>query len=189
MNKYLNKINAISLLIIAGLVTFYYFNNNSILLEAELNNLKENSIPGTNEISNPIFKNKGLNTNPYVIMAKKGIQIKNDIELHEVFAKFTNDNNELIYIEASKGFYSQNNETIKLSGNVSVYDDKGNQTSTKNAIIDIENKKIKLFNNVISISGKSIIKSNSSVVDEKNSKITYTGDVKVKIENKWKKFI
>ena len=184
MKKYLNKINAVSLLIISGLATFYYFNNNSILLEAELNNLKENSIPGTNEISNPIFKNKGLNTNPYVIMAKKGIQIKNDIELHEVFAKFTNDNNELIYIKADKGFYNQNDQSIELMGNVLIYDDIGNKTTTNTAIIDIDNKIMNLTDNIVSVSGTSTIKSNSSVIDEKNNSIVYSGNVKVKIENK-----
>ena len=56
---------------------------------------KKNQSLDTIEISNPIFKNKGLNTNPYEISAKKGIHIKNDIELYVVFGKFTNDNSEI----------------------------------------------------------------------------------------------
>ena len=184
MRKYLNQIIIIISIIILSLIILNYFNNKSEKIETRVNDLKNISVPGTIEISNPIFKNKGLNTNPYEIIAKKGVQIKNNIELYEVFGKFTNDNNELIYIKADKGLYNQNNQTIELIGNVIAYDDVGNKTSTKIAIIDIDNKKMNFTDEVISISGTSIIKSNSSVVDEKNNTITYSGNVRVKIENK-----
>ncbi len=184
MRKYLNQIIIIISIIILSLIILNYFNNKSEKIETRVNDLKNISVPGTIEISNPIFKNKGLNTNPYEIIAKKGVQIKNNIELYEVFGKFTNDNNELIYIKADKGLYNQNNQTIELIGNVIAYDDVGNKTSTKIAIIDIDNKKMNFTDEVISISDTSIIKSNSSVVDEKNNTITYSGNVRVKIENK-----
>jgi LPS export ABC transporter protein LptC len=184
MRKYLNKIIIIILLIILSLIVLNYFNNDSKMLETKVNNLKETSTPGTIEISNPVFKNKGLNTNPYEITAKKGIHIKNDIELYVVFGKFTNDNSELIYIKADKGFYNQNNQSIELIGNVLIYDDIGNKTTTNTAIIDIDNKIMNLTDNIVSVSGTSTIKSNSSVIDEKNNSIVYSGNVKVKIENK-----
>ena len=185
MKKYLKTIIFIILLIILSLIIFNYFYNDTENLEKAVNDLKETSIPGNIEISNPIFKNKGLNTNPYEITAKKGIHIKNDIELYEVFGKFTNDNNELIYIKADKGFYNQNNQSIELIGNVLIYDEMGNKTSTNTAVIDIDSRKMNLTDDIVSISGTSIIKSNSSVVDEKNNSIVYSGNVKVKIENKW----
>ena len=184
MRKYLNKIIIIILLIILSLIIISYFDNNSAKLETKVNNLKKVSTPGTIEISNPIFKNKGLNTNYYEIIAKKGVQIKNDIELYEVFGKFTNDKDELIYIKAGKGLYSQSTEVIELTGNVLIYDDLGNKTSTKSAIIDITNKKINLSDNVVSTSGTSVIESNSSLVDEKNNTVTYTGNVRVRINDK-----
>ena len=184
MRKYLNKIIIIILLIILSLIVLNYFNNDSKMLETKVNNLKETSTPGTIEISNPVFKNKGLNTNPYEIAAKKGIHIKNNIELYEVFGKFTYDNNELIYIKADKGFYSQSNQSIELIGNVLIYDDMGNKTSTNTAIMDIDSRKMNLTDDIVSVSGTSTIKSNSSVIDEKNNSIVYSGNVKVKIENK-----
>ena len=184
MKKYLNKIAMIILLIILGLIVFNYFNNDSEKLKTKVNNLKNPLNPGIIEISNPIFKNKGLNTNYYEIIAKKGFQIKNNIELYEIFGKFINDNDELIYIKANKGLYNQNDQEIELIGDVLIYDEIGNKTSTKNANIDIDNKTINLSKDVVSISGTSVIESNSSVVDEKNNTIIYSGNVKVKIENK-----
>ena len=184
MKKYLKTIILIISLIILSLIIFNYFNNNTENIETTVNDLKETSIPGTIEISNPIFKNKGLNTNPYEIIAKKGIQIKSDIELYEVFGKFTNDNNELIYIKADKGFYSQSSQLIELTGNVLIYDDMGNETSTRTAVINIDSRTMNLKDDIVTVSGTSTIKSNSSVVDEKDNIIVYSGNVKVKIENK-----
>ena len=185
MKKYLKIIVLIILLIILSLIMFNYLYNDAENLETTVNDLKETPIPGTIEISNPIFRNKGLNTNPYEITAKKGIHIKKDIELYEVFGKFTNDNSELIYIKADNGFYNQNNQSIKLIGNVLIYDEMGNTTSTNTAIIDINSRKMNLTDDIVSVSSTSTIKSNSSVVDEKNNSIVYSGNVKVKIENKW----
>ena len=184
MKKYLKTMILIILLIILSLIIFDYFDNDAENLETTVNDLKETSIPGTIEISNPIFKNKGLNTNPYEIIAKKGIQTKSDIELYEVFGKFTNDNNELIYIEADKGFYSQNSQLIELIGNVLIYDNMGNKTSTRAAVINIESRTMNLTDDIVSVSGTSTIKSNLSAVDEKNNIIVYSGNVKVKIKNK-----
>ena len=184
MKKYLKNIILIILLIILSLIIFNYFYNDTKNIEKTVSDLKETSIPGTIEISNPIFKNKGLNTNPYEITAKKGIHIKNDIELYEIFGKFTDDNSKLIYIKADKGFYSQNTQSIELIGNVLIYDDMGNKTSTNNATIDIDSRKMNLTDDIVSVSGTSTIKSNSSVVDEKNNSIVYSGNVKVRIENK-----
>ena len=184
MKKYLNKIIIIILLIILSLIVLNYFNNDSKMLETKVNNLKETSAPGTIEISNPVFKNKGLNTNSYEITAKKGIQIKNNIELYEVFGTFTNDKGEKIYVKADKGLYNQINQTIELLDNVTIYDDIKNKTSAKFAIIDIEDKKINFKDEVISVSDASIIKSNSSVVDEKNNTIVYSGNVRVKVKDK-----
>jgi len=65
-----------------------------------------------------------------------------------------------------------------------MYDDLGNKTSTEKAIIDIEIKKAVLTNKVISVTNTSEIQSDSSIVDDENGLITYTGNVKVKIKNK-----
>ena len=184
MKKYLNKIIIIISLIVLSLVIFNYFYSDSEKFETKVNNLKKKSVPGIIEITKPVFKNKGLKTNPYEIIATKGIQNENDIELYEVFGKFTNDDSKLIYVKADKALYSQNKQTIKLIDNVLIYDDIGNRTSTKIAIIDMDNKKINLMAGVVSISDTSIIKSNASIVDEKNNTIVYSGNVKVKIENK-----
>ena len=44
-------------------------------------------------------------------------------------------------------------------------------------------KKITLLEEVVSVTSKAYISSNSSIVDELNNTITYSGNVKVKIEN------
>jgi len=62
-----------------------------------------------------------------------------------------------------------------------MYDDLGNKTSTEKATIDIEIKKTVLTNKVISVTNTSEIQSDSSIVDDENGLITYTGNVKVKI--------
>ena len=188
MKKYINKIIIAFFLMILSFVIFnyfeYFFYYDLDKLETNINDFKDQSTPKANEISNPIFKNKGLNTNFYEIGATKGVQIKNDIELYEVVGKFTNDDGELIFIKANTGIYSQNSQIIKLIEDVLIYDEFGNKTSTKSAIIDIDKKKINLSEDVVSISSNSIIKANSSLVDEKNSTIIYSGNVTVKIEIK-----
>ena len=184
MKKYLSKKIIIILLIILSLIVLNYFDNDLKTLETKVNDLKETSTPGTIEISNPVFKNKGLNTNPYEIIAKKGIQIKNNIELYEVFGTFTNDNGEIIYVKADKGLYNQINQTIELVDNVMIYDDIGSKTSAKFTLIDIDNKKMHFIDEVVSVSDASIIKSNSSIVDEKNNTIVYSGNVRIKVKNR-----
>ena len=65
-----------------------------------------------------------------------------------------------------------------------MYDALDNKTLTEKATIEIMNKKIFFLDKVISISDTSIIESNSSIIDDINKTITYTGNVKVKIVNK-----
>ena len=184
MREYLNKLIAFILLVALSLIIFNYSNNESDELKNKLNEFSDSSFPGANEILNPTFRNKGLNTNPYEIKAKKGIQINLDIELYEIEAKFTDDDNNLFFIKADKGLYSQTNQVIDLVGNVLVSDEFGNITSTDSAIIDIEDNKIRLLNRVVSISSTSMIKSDSSIIDEVKDTVTYTGNVEVKIKNK-----
>ena len=185
MKKYLNGLVAITLLAALSLIFFDYSDNDSDNLETKLSEFNDRSSPDITEISNPTFKNKGLNTNFYEIKAKKGIQINQNIELYEINGKFTDDNNELFFIKSDKGLYSQINQIIDLLGNVLISDEFGNITSTDSATINIENRKIRLLNKVVSISNTSIIKSDSSIIDETNGIIIYTGNVKVKIESKW----
>ena len=105
------------------------------------------------------------------------------MRLYNLKAELEGKNNKIFYVSADKGLYDQANETIKLSGNVTILDELKNKTTTKKAVIEIEREKISLLEEVVSISANSYISSNSSVVDETNDTITYTGDVKVKIEN------
>ena len=184
MKRYLNIIVVVFLLIALYLIYFNYTDDNKGKLETELNNLGKSTVPGTIQMSNPTFKSKGLDINPYIIRAKKGIQVGEDIELYEIVGEFKNKNEESLYINADKGLYNQKNQTIELISNVLIYDELGNKTSTKNAFIDIDEKKITLTKDVVSTSNTSTIESNSSVVDEINNTIIYSGNVKVRIENK-----
>ena len=184
MRKYLNKFIGFILLAALSLIIFNYSDNDSGELETKLNRLNNKSSSGATEILNPTFRNKGLDTNPYEIKAEKGIQINQDIELYKIEGKFTDDNNELFFIKADMGLYSQINQTIDLVGNVLMSDEFGNTTSTDSATIDIEDNKMRLLNRVVSISSTSMIKSDSSIIDEAKDIITYTGNVDVKIKNK-----
>lgn len=184
MNQYLKKLSVIILLIILIIIILNYYSDESNDFSDRSKEIISNSRPGVTEILNPTFKNRGLDSNPYEINAKKGLQIGQDIELLEVFGKFSNDDNELFYINSDKALFSQIDQTIDLVGNVLIYDDFGNNTSTNNATIDLDNKKIFLLSEVISKSNNSLIQSNKSTVDKKNNTITYTGNVKVKIDNK-----
>ena len=184
MNKYFTIITIIIFFVLLCLVIFNFNKDDTSQLEAKIDSLNENLTPGVIEILNPTFVNKGLDENPYEIAAKKGIQINEDIELYAVTGKFTDKDKKLIYISADKGYYSQNKQVIELTCNVLIYDDLGNKTSAENVIIDIEIKKVVLTNKVISVTETSEIQANSSIVDDENSLITYTGNVKVKIKNK-----
>jgi hypothetical protein len=181
MKKYLNISIIIITIIILSIFYLNYRSSNEVQINKSMDETKD---PDAIEILNPKFKNKGLNINPYEISAKEGIQIGENIELYSIDAKFTDKNNKLININADKGLYNQKDQIIHLSGNILMYDTLDNKTLTEKAVIEIKNKKIFLLDNVVSISGTSIIESNSSIVDDINKTITYTGNVKVKIENK-----
>ena len=168
MKKYLNKIVIFILLSIVCLVIFNYSSNDINKLETKIKDFDEKSTSGAIEIINPTFKSKGINTDLYEISAEKGIQIKNNLELYKIIGKF-NNNDKLVFIKADKGFYRQNDQIIELLENVLIYDDMGNKTLTNNATIDIDSRKMNLTDDIVSVSGTSTIKSNSSVVDEKNN--------------------
>ena len=68
-------------------------------------------------------------------------------------------------------------------GNVVILDQLNNKTTTKEALIEIERKKLTLLKEVSSISSNRSVSSDFSIVDEINNTITYSGNVKVVIEN------
>jgi hypothetical protein len=179
------NLKIIFLIIFSIIVFFYFFYSSKNLdnLETELKNFDKGTSTNITEISNPVFKSKGLETNSYTIKADKGIQEEDFLKLYNLKAELEGKNNKVFYVSADKGLYDQLNETIKLSGNVIILDELKNKTTTKKALIEIERKKITLLEEVVSISANSYISSNSSIVDEINNTVTYTGDVKVKIEN------
>ncbi|MDC1302704.1 LPS export ABC transporter periplasmic protein LptC [Pelagibacterales bacterium] len=184
MKKYLNTSIVLILLIIFGIFYLNYSSLNKVKISEDYKDLGKSKDPDAIEILNPKFKNKGLNMSPYEISAKKGIQIGENIELYSIDAKFTDENNKLININADKGFYNQKDQVIHLIGNILMYDTFDSKIMTEKATIEIVNKKIFLLDKVISTSDTSIIESNSSIVDDINKTITYIGNVKVKIVNK-----
>ena len=176
----------IGLLIFFFIIIFYYIFQsleNSIDQEIELKNY--NNITSTNkiEISNPTFKSKGLESDPYTIKAVRGVQEEDYIELYDVEAEVESENNKVFYVSAEKGIYDQKNGTIKLLGNVVILDELNNKTTTKEALIEIERKKLTLLKEVSSISSNRSVSSDFSIVDEINNTITYSGNLKVVIEN------
>ena len=183
MNSINLKVSALIFLFILVLLYVFQLSKGSNSLETELKNFNSNSSVNINEILNPVFKSKGLESNSYTIRADKGFQDESYIRLYNLKAELENKNNELFYVSADEGLYNQQNETIKLSGNVIILDEFKNKIYTKKALIEMTEKKITLLEEVISISDKYSISSNSSVVDETNNKVTYSGNVKVKIEN------
>lgn len=167
------------------LILLYIFllNQKSNNLETELKKFDKTSAADIREISNPVFKSKGLESNSYTIEADRGIQDDGYIELHNVKAEFEGENNKIFYVSADKGIYKQQYETIELIQNVVILDELKNKTSTNKAVIELNLKKITLLEEVISVTSKAYISSNSSILDELNNTITYLGNVKVQIEN------
>ena len=185
MTKIFNLI--IGLLIFFSVFILIYFSQSyeeAKNLETELQKFDKSSPSNVIEISNPVFKSKGLDSNSYVIKARKGLQDESDIELFNIDAEFMGEDNKLFFVSADRGFYRQKNETIELSENVIIVDELNNRTSASNAIIDVNIKKITLFDEVISVTNSSSISSKKSIVDKIENTITYSGNVVVKIEDK-----
>ena len=177
-----------SIFIAAILIYFLSIGNEvHIELKEDLKKFKNTDTLSKVEILNPTLKSKGLDSKAYEINAKKGVQIENDLELHEITGKFTNEKGELLHVSADLGFYSQINQVIKLYGNVKLNDEFTNTTTAEIIAIDIDNRKIELFDNVVSIINNSKIQSDTSTVDEKNGTITYNGNVEVVIDNRQSK--
>ena len=165
------------------LLYIFQLNQKSNNLETELKNFDKTSSADIRKISNPIFRSKGLESKSYTIKADKGIQDDSYIELYNVKAEFEGENNKIFYVSADRGVYNQQYETIELIENVIILDELKNKTSTNKAVIELNVKKITLLEEVVSVSSKATISSNSSILDELNNTITYLGNVKAKIEN------
>ena len=167
------------------LILLYIFqiNQKSNNLETELKNFDKTSSADIREISNPIFKSKGLESNSYTIEADKGIQEDGYIELYNLKAEFEGENDKIFYVSANKGIYKPQHETIELIENVVILDELKNKTSTNKAVIELNVKKITLLDEVITETSKAYISSNTSILDELNDTITYLGNVKAQIEN------
>ena len=131
------------------------------------------------EISNPVFKSKSLNSNPYEISAEKGLQKGDDLELLEINAKFQNDEGEFFFAKSESGFYSRENRKIELYGNVIITDQFGGMTSADKAIINIDAKIIQFIGKVISIKNDIEIRSNSSIADDVGKIVTYYDEVNI----------
>ena len=169
-----------SILILLYIFQLYQKSN---YLETELKSFDKTSSADFREISNPIFKSRGLESNSYTIEADRGIQDDGYIELYNVRAEFEGENNKILYVSADKGIYKQQYETIELLENVVILDELKNKTSTNNAVIELNIKKITLLEEVVSVTSKAYISSDSSILDELNNTITYLGNVKAQIEN------
>ena len=167
------------------LILLYIFqiNQKSNNLETELKSFDKTSPADIREISNPIFKSRGLESNSYTIEADRGIQEDGYIKLYNVNAEFEGKDDKIFFVSADKGIYKQQHETIELIKNVVILDELKNKTSTNKAIIELNVKKITLLEEVVSVSSKATISSNSSILDELNNTITYLGNVKAQIEN------
>ena len=167
------------------LILLYIFqiNQKSNNLEIELKSFDKTLPADIREISNPIFKSKGVESNSYTIQADKGIQEEDYIELYNVKAEFEGENDKIFYVSADKGIYKQQDETIDLTENVVILDEIKNKTSTNKAVIELNIKKVTLLEEVITVTSKAYISSNTSILDELNNTITYLGNVKAQIEN------
>ena len=167
------------------LILLYIFqiNQKSNNLIKELKSFDKTSPANIREISSPIFKSKGLESNSYTIEADRGIQEDGYIELYNVKAEFEGENDKIFYVSADKGIYKQQLETIELIKNVVILDELQNKTSTNKAVLELNVKKITLLEEVITVSSKTYISSNTSILDELNDTITYLGNVKAQIEN------
>ena len=167
------------------LILLYIFqiNQKSNNLETELKSFDKTSSTDIREISNPIFKSKGLESNSYTIEADRGIQEDGYIELYNLKAEFEGENDKIFYVSANKGIYKPQHETIELIENVVILDELKNKTSTNKAVIELNVKKITLLDEVITETSKAYISSNTSILDELNDTITYLGNVKAQIEN------
>jgi len=167
------------------LILLYIFqiNQKSNNLEIELKSFDKTSSADIREISNPVFKSKGLESNSYTIEANRGIQEDGYIELYNLKAEFEGENDKIFYVSANKGIYKQQHETIELIENVVILDELENKTSTNKAVIELNVKKITLLEEVTAKTSKAYISSNTSILDELNDTITYIGNVKAQIEN------
>ena len=180
-----SNIIIILLVLSSILIILYVFqlNQKSNNLETELKNFEKTSSSDIREISNPVFKSKGLESNSYRIEADRGVQGDDYIELYNVKAEFEIENNKILFISADKGIYKQQYETIELIKNVIILDELKNKTSTNKALIELDIQKMTLLEEVVSVTSKAYISSNSSILDELNNTVTYLGNVNVQIEN------
>ena len=130
------------------------------------------------EIDNPKFSEKGLNDKTYEIKAKRGLKFGNELELFEIEGKFkTEKSGKWIYLEADKGYFSQETDFIKLRENIIFYTDEGEKLLANYATFDISNDIINLQENVSHENADGLILSDSSVITDNFNKIIYLGNV------------
>lgn len=75
---------------------------------------------------------------PYAVTATRALEIDDDqVELDHPKADMTMENG-WVMLNGDKGFYSKGQKTLLLVGNVSLFQDEGNEFHTSKATIDVE---------------------------------------------------
>ena len=163
------------------LIRLIYFTRNRLVFFLLLLNLFwSNSFANENleiEIDNPRFSEKGLDNRLYEIKAERGIQKKNNLELYIIEGKLRTESGIWIYLNADKGNFNQQDNSIILSGAITFYTEENEKLQSDNAFFSINNDIIKFDENVKHTRGSSVITADTSTIKNNFEHILYEGNV------------
>ncbi len=133
-------------------------------------------------MENPKFQGVDDENQPYTITASSAVQQDQEtVELANLQADIFMEDNSWVNVSAKRGILKTEQKSLRLLGDVYLFQDEGYQFTTELAYIDMEAHKV-LGDQPVSGQGPmGTIDANGFIIEQKEQSITFIGNVKMVI--------
>jgi len=136
------------------------------------------SAPLENIMKKPYYQGVDVHNRPYNISADSGLQKdKNTVELENIVAEMTGDNNAWVALNSGHGVLSMDTKLLELSKGVEVFYEGGYQFRTDHAHVDINKGTANGDSPIEGQGAVGTIKAKSFSISERGNIINFNGSV------------
>jgi len=174
----------LSLLMIITIIILPVINANEAGLRIAFSAMSEktNSVP---VMTNPTFQGVDEKNQPYLITADSAIQHdEKTIIVNNVQADMLMENKAWLSVRAKEGTINTEAKTLKLTGDVKLFQDEGYEVSTETVFVDMNARTARGVKPLRGIGPIGTIQSEGFVWNNNERILRFTGQVKMKIRGK-----
>lgn len=174
----------LSLLMITTIIILPVINANEAGLRIAFSTMSEkaNSVP---VMTNPTFQGVDEKNQPYLITADSAIQHdEKTIIVNNVQADMLMENKAWLSVRAKEGTINTEAKTLKLTGDVKLFQDEGYEVSTETVFVDMIARTARGVKPLRGFGPMGTIQSEGFVWNNNERILRFTGQVKMKIRGK-----